>query len=819
MKILWQDIRYGLRILIKNPGFTTIAIITLALGIGINTAVFSIVNGVLLRPLPYQEPDRLVMLEEVHTEKTTPVSLLNFSDWKTRSQSFQYIISRVVDSTTITDADRSENISSTAVSWEFFNMLGVEPKLGRWFLAEEDQIGANKVVIISYGFWQRHFGSDPNIIGKIIHLEKTGYTVIGVTAETFQPPEAIFYQRTPDVWLPFLATIDQGSPHFRDRKHSVLPVIGRLKPGVSIAQATEELNLITAHLTQQYPELDEKMGVKLTSLKDYTIRGYRQSLLAFFGAVWFLLLIVCTNIANMLLAKTTERQREIALRLALGASRWHIIRQLLTESILLTTLGSALGLLVAIWGIDLLVSLSPDYIPRLSEVHLDKQALGFISLISIIVGLSVGLIPSVQACKTDINSSLILAANTTSANPYSSRLHSILIVSQVAIALALLVGTGFVVKNIVQMMLTQPGFNPENVLTIKLPLSPKYSETKQRAGYLKQIIESVETIPGVKSVAIVDALPLTIDFLAVAIDLEDHPSLEFNEKTFSIINAVSPNYFRTMGIPLVAGRDFTPQEWNHNEPVVVINRTMAKRFWPDQNPIGKQIRIANPDPTLNGAWMKVIGVVEDAKQLDLRANTKIGIYLLPVNNFSTIRPYYLTVATSANPVNLIGAIKEGIWSIDKGQSITGIETMKQIYYRSIFNPHFYNLVFAVFSIAAMIIAMAGVYGVVSYSVARRRHEIGIRIAMGAQPLDVLWLVLRKSMFMVLLGIGLGLVLAVTLIDIVANSWFADIFKQSTDDKLTFVIVSLLFVLVGLLASYIPARRVTKLDPSVVLRYN
>lgn len=823
MNTIVQDVRYGLRILVKNPGFTAIAVLTLALGIGITSAVFSVVNTVLFRPLPYKDPDQLVLIQETHPTgnnkepKATSVSYPNLTDWQAQSRSLAGLAGKMVANSTITDGNRPEEIAGVAVSSQLFSLLGSEPALGRWFLPEEDRPDAQKVVILSHGLWQRRYGSDPNIIGTTIQLDKAPYTVVGVTAREFLPPTAIFYRQMPEIYLPLSATLKPDEAIARDRKFSIIPVIGRLKNGVTLAQADAELQTITANLAKQYPEIDEQIGVKLTPLKEHTVGKARTALLTFFGAVAIVLLIVCANIANLLLAKTAERQKEIAIRVALGASRWRIVRQLLTESLLLSLLGGGLGLLLSVWTLDLLVSFNPQYLPRLNEISVDKMMLGFTLLLCLVTTLGFGLLPALQAIKPALNDALKCEGRSVSADISHHRLRSLLIVSEVALTLALLVGAGLVMRSVMRMILTDPGFNPDNVLTMQLPLAPKYTGAAEQSAYLQKIIERVETVPGVANVSVADALPLTINSFGALLDAEGHNVTHYNEKQFAIVNKVGPNYFRTMGIPIVAGQDFSAKDWRDGAAVTVINKRLAERFWPEQNPIGKQIRIANPDPAKSGAWMTVVGVIADTKQFDLRADTKAGIYVLPSNDALPISRYHLTVRTHDAPARLSAPIQAEIRNIDKEQPVAEIQTMNQLFYQSIYNPHFYNLIFVVFAIAAMLIAAAGIYGVVSYYVAQRTQEIGIRIALGAQPADVLRLVVGESMRLVIIGIACGLALAVAFINYFTNSWFEDVFKQAASDRLTFILVPCLFALIGLLASYLPARRATRVDPMIALR--
>ena len=805
LETLWQDLRYGARMLLKAPGFTLIAVITLALGIGANTAIFSVVNAVLLRPFPYEAPERLVILQEsISGGASGGVSYPNFADWqaqKTVCSSMAAV--RTNESFNFTGAGEPERLQGRVVSAEFFSTLGIRPLPGRDFLAEEDRPGATPAVILSYGFWQRRFGADPGVIGTQLTLNNQSFTVVGITPANFQyGPEA-------DVTVP----IGLQAERYRLRgKDPGVNVVARLKPGVSQQQAETELNLIAARLEQQYPESNTGRRVLLTPLHESFVGDVRQPLLILLGAVGLVLLIACANVANLLLVRASARRKEMAVRVALGAGRVRIIRQLLTESVLLAAVGAALGILLAFWGTSLIISQVPDGIPRLQEARVDAPVLVFTLAVSLLTGLLFGLAPALQASRPMLTEELKEGQRGSSGR--RQRLRGVLVVCEVALTLALLAGAGLLIQSFRRVLQVNPGFEARNLLTMQLSVSN--ADGHQVANFFKQLQQEVRSLPGVRSVAVSNGLPLGVANQPPFI-VEGRPRPEPGEEPVGIRYTVSPDYFRTLGIELIKGRVFAAQDTPDTPQVVIIDEVLARQHFPGEDPLGKRMAQALP----NAPSLEIVGVVRHVEHdsLDGQAPAQAQFYLnfdqIPVERLPTqVRRINLLVRTELDPSSLTPAVRGRVASLNKDQALFNVRTMEQIVGQSVAPRRFSMLLLTAFAAVALVLAGVGIYGMMSYAVAQRTREIGVRMALGARVSDVLKMVIGQSMRLVLAGVALGLAASVALTQTIKSL----LYGVSATDPATLITISLVLVVVALLASYIPARRAAKVDPLIALRY-
>ena len=811
MNKFWQDLRFGARMLAKKPGLTFVAVLTLALGIGANTAIFSVVNAVLLRPLPYSQPERLVYAFRMQPPiMRAPISRPNYLEWQAQNESFQNLAAYSYEIFNLTGVDQAERLYGALVTEDFFTLFGTPAAQGRMLLPSDNQPGSPRVTVISYGLWQRRFGGDPGVVGSNITLNYEPYTVVGVAPSEFTFPARV------DAWMPArLAESTQGLGH------NYLLVIGRLKDGVTIEQAQAQMNQVAAALAAKYPEHNTNLTVLVSPLLEEQVRYIRPILWIMLGAVGFVLLIACANVANLLLARAMARQKEIAIRTAMGASRWHIVRQLLTESMLLAVVGGVLGVLLAVWAIDLLVALAPANIPRVREVGVDGWVLGFTLLVSLITGILFGLAPAVQVSKSDLNETLKeggRSAATTS--PRQALLRRALVVFEIASSLVLLICAGLLIVSIQRLTKVDPGFNPQPLLTADVsfprlapspndkPADAQAKQVQASANFLSQVQQRIERLPGVEAVGAISDLPITgRSNINGGFSIVGQPPWERGKEPVAEFRFVTNDYFRALGVPLIKGRTFNDGDKADSAPVILINETMAKRFFADDDPIGKQLNCLTDKPS------QIVGVVGDARQwgLDLPPDPEIYFSYSQINFTATTS---LVVRASVSPASLGDSVRNVVREVNADAPVLRIKTMNDVLDQSTAQQRFTMTLMAVFAAVALAMAIIGLYGVMSYSVTQRTHEIGIRMALGAERRDVMRLVVGQGFVLAVIGVGTGLVAAFAITRLLATL----LFGVSATDPLTFVAVSLVMLGVALGACFVPARRATKVDPMVALRY-
>jgi putative ABC transport system permease protein len=811
METLWQDLRYSLRSLFKRPGFTVIAILTLALGIGANTAIFSVVNGVLLRPLSFAASERLVALWEVRSgEPRNSVSYPNFRDWRAQQTAFERIAVYRENPMILTGGSEPANLAGIVTSPDLFPLLGATPLLGRVF-QQEEEVAGHYVAILSQSVWQKHFLADPQIIGRQVTLNGHAFTVVGVMPAKFDFPVRSV---ATEIWVTSAIDAEKtdadDDPMSEQRGFRSLKAIGRLKPGATIKQAQADLDAIVSRLQKQYPEDMTNYGAGMAPLLDDLVGDVRSALLVLFIAVLFVLLIVCANVANLLLARAVTRRKEIAVRTALGASRWRIVRQLLTESALLAFLGGAVGLLVALWGTELLKTLGPENLPRVQEISVDGRVLGFTMLISLLTGMIFGLVPALRASRTDLNETL-KETGRSSESIHRNQLRSTLIVAEVALALILLTGAGLLVKSFLRLRQVNPGFEPKQVLTLRFDLPEyRYREVPRINEFNRQILERIERLPDVKAAGLIFPLPLSGSNAGTRFSIEGRP-VERGQLPRVDFRTASAGYFRALSIPLLSGRDFTARDDLKAPNVVIVNETLARRYFPNENAVGKRI---SPDISIGSGeapMREIVGVVGDIKHRGPGEETLPEVYLphaqLPFG------PVTVVVRTGHEPLGIVKAIRAEVNALDPELPLADVQTLDEYLTNSVAQPQFNARLLAIFGAIAMILTAIGLYGVMAYSVAERTRELGIRRALGAQVGDLLGLVIRQGMKLVLAGVVVGMAGALALTHLISGL----LFGVTATDPLTFVGSSLLVTIVTLLACWIPAWRATKVDPIIALR--
>ena len=801
METLLRDIRFGLRSLLKRPGITAIAVFTLAVGIGANTAIFSFVNGILLRPLPYPEPDRLALITETALKRGVPemgISFPNFLDWRAQNSVFQDIATYQGSNFAVTGGGEPEQLRGARISHGLLEILRVSPIQGRTFTADEDRPEQDAVVIIGHGLWQNRFGGEPNVVGKQVILNNRTYTIIGVMPPGFKFPEIA------ELWVPLALTTKM----FTRTDHG-LGGVARLKDGVSFSQAQAEMNVIARHIEKENPVTNEGLGVKVTSMHTALAGDYREALLILLGVVMCVLLVACANVANLMLARATARQKEVAVCAALGASRARIVRQLLTESLLLGVAGGTLGLLFAIWGLDLLLGAIPIKLPFWMNFSLDPRVLGFTLVVSLLTGLIFGIAPALQASHADLNETLKEGGR--SAASGRNRFRNLLVVVEIALSLVLLVGAGLMIESFLRLQQVNAGINPKNVLKMSVALPrAKYKEDEQRSAFFQQLMESVRAIPGVEAAGATSTLPLTGGRWGRSLTVEGYPVLPVGQAPSIQHTVVTQGYFGTLGIPILMGRDFTPTDGLEAPKVTIIDERLAREYWPSGSPIGKRIRFGPPED--NEPWHTVIGVVGAVRHDRLDADTDKSVYLphmqIPVNGLSIV------VRATAKPEGLAGAVRAKVREIDPDLPVTKVMTMEDVVAESVWQPRIYSILFAVFATVALLLATVGIYGVMSYTVTARTREFGLRMALGAQSIDLLRLIVGQGMRLALFGVVIGLAGAFALTRLLKNL----LFEVKATDPLTFFAIAGLLTLVTLAACWVPARRATKVDPMIALRY-
>ncbi len=815
IETLWQDLRFGTRMLGKKPGFTFITILTLALGIGANTAIFSVVHGVLLKPLPYSDPDQLVAIYE--SSKKSPrmaAAYPNYLDWHARQSSFTELSARMPAGGVLTGGE-PERVTGRLVSASFFRALGVQPQVGRAFTEEEDRPGGERVIVLGHSLWQHRFGGDESLIGKAIEYNAEKWTVVGVMPAGFD-----FYGQNNlnnQFFIPLGHLTNQEYMHDR-RSHPVM-VIGRLKPGVTLDQAQAEMQAISAQLGEQFPSSNAGNVAQVRRLSDDYVGEVRPALLMISVAVALVLLIACANVTNLTLARAMGRQKEIAVRVALGAPRGRVIRQLLTEGLLLSMIAAVIGVLLAFWGNSLLLMTNPDGIPRLEEIGIDLTVLGFTTLVTVLSALLCGLAPALRSVKVEMNDVLKEGGRRSGGGAGGQRLRNTLVISEVALCMVLLLGAGLLLKSFRQLMQVEAGFDARNVLTLRLRLpDAKYREAPQAVTFLNEVTRRVASLPGVNSVSIATGFPLGRGG-ENSYWLEGEPEPQKPEQWApALTQSVSETYNTTLGITLLAGRDFTAQDAADSIPVVVVDDMFVERHSPGSEPVdmlGKRLRFGGKDEP----WRVIVGVVRQVRHYGLEEEGRPGVYrpwmqMNPKWLADYSRAMDLIVKGSVEPGGLVGAIKKEVQAVDKDQPLANIATLEDLLSRSVAPRRFSLQLLELFALIALVLSAAGLYGVIAYSVAQRTHEIGIRMALGASRGDVLRMVIGQGIKLVAIGVCIGVIAALAL-----TQWIESLlFRVSATDPATFTAIPVLLIAVGLLACYIPARRATKVDPLIALRY-
>lgn len=799
---LFRDVRYAMRSLLRQPGFTAIAVVTLALGIGANTAIFSVVHGVLLQPLPYPDSARLVSLRQsnVATAPAQPDAQIapgNFLEWQRQNTSFESLAAYRTVSYNVTGDGNPERMLAGRVSVGLFKLLGVQPLVGRDFAAEEDRPAREKVVIISYGLWLRRFGGGADALGRSLKLDGEDHAIVGVMPADFRLPD----QHERELWTPIAFKDNERTLHHA----RYIDAIGRLKPDISFAQANAEMTAISARLAQEHPEANTGWTIKVTPLLDFVVGDAKKVLWVIFGAVALILLIACANVANLLLARAATRQKEMAVRAALGAGRVRIVRQLATESLLLAALGALAAWPLALWGLKALLAAAPADLPRLAPVSIDNRALLFIFAITLLTAFISGLAPALQVLKFDSNPAL---KDQRSRSIRQQRIGNLLIASEVALALMLLIGGGLLLRTVWRLNHIDPGFDEQNALAVTLQLpQKKYAAPQEIARFSEQLVQQVAKLPGVEAAGVARILPILHD-MPISFYFEGRRREADKDLPQTNYSAVSPDYFRAMSIPLVSGRAFTDHDTQDAPRVAIVSQALAQRYFPNGDAVGKQINV-NTGPE---SYREIVGIVGDVKQNGLTKETRPHTYepfAQAPNQFMT-----LIVRSSMDPASLVPAIRGKVLALDSDLPLQRTITLDRVIANSIRQQRFTSIVLSVFAGVGLLLAAAGLYGVISYSVAQRTHELGIRVALGAQVKDVMQLVLRQGMTFVIAGEVMGIIGAFALTRLLSGL----LFGVTPTDAATFIGVTAGLTFVALLACYIPARRATKVDPLVALRY-
>ena len=808
MDSIFKDIRYGVRGLLKHPGFTAIVVITLALGIGASTAIFSVVDSVLLRRLPYRNAERIVAIQELNPAgKRIQVTSANFLDWRAQNTVFEHLAAIRTTPVNLALADQAERVELAQTNANFFDVFGITPQYGRLFIPQDEQPGHQPVVVISDALWQQRFGADPSLVGKPITLDGRNYTVIGITPRGFQYPDKT------QVWVPPLRLVPElyeQQDVTQTRGMGYLAAVALLRPGVSLPQAASEMETITARLRQQYPSTNNRRFNRVVSLHEHLVGDTNKLLWLLLGAVTFVLLIGCANVANLLLASGASRHKEMAIRAALCASRWRVMRQLFTESTILALTGGAVGLLIAYWGLAAITKLLPGDFPRLNEIHLDLRVLAFTFAASVLTGILFGLVPALQVSRSDVQDSIRESGRGLSGSLRKSRFRQALIVGEVALSVVLLAGAGLLFRSFMRLQSVNTGFVSQQVLTARLtPAGTSYANNADYVRFYNNVLEKVTALPGVQDAGLINTLPLEKGPTA-AFRVEGRPETTPDKWPGANYRVVTPNYFRAMGIPIVQGRAYTDRDNETTPLVMIVNQELARTVFPGEDPVGKRInfgRVENGQPV----WFEIVGVAANIRSLELREEPDSELYFAALQDMWP--DMSLVVRSSVEPSSLSASVRHIVNEIDKSVPVSNVQTMEHVVSQSITQPRFNLFLLGLFSTVALLLSAAGIYGVTAYTVTQRTHELGIRLALGAQVSDVLKMILGQGMAVIGIGLVLGLVAAFGLMRLLRSL----LFGVGENDPLTFVAITVVLFVVALLACYLPARRATKVDPLEALR--
>ena len=809
MSTVLQNARFALRVFQRAPGFAVVAVLTLAVGIGANTSIFSVANALLLRPLAYEKPDQLVLINS-HRKSANlsqgPLSFTRFEQVDQRGRSFTGVGAFTSEVFNLTGNSDPEQILSARVSWKFFPVLGVSPVLGRSFRAEEDKAGGEPVVMISDALWQRRFARDRAVIGKTMTLDSRDYTIIGVLPSDFR---WAFFGPTIDIFAPRVFEMNSLSPGMAQSGVGFLNFVARLAPGVGVGGAQQEMDALAAQYRAENPKLpdtDPRQTVHVGNLRDEMVSSVRIAVLVLFAAVSLVLLIACANVASLLLSRALGRKREIAVRTAIGATRGELIRQLLTESLLLALLGGVLGALLSSWGTRALAALAQGTLPRASEIHTDGAVLAFTLGISIFAGLVFGLIPALQVSRPDLNSVLRSEGRGSTSGRRHNALRNLLVVSQVGLSTVLLIGAGLLVRNFVQLSSASPGFDQRHMLTMAITLpASRYPDSPRRVAFFDELLRQVRTLPGVTAAAGSTSLPVNPVRFSMALP-DGQPMVPLAERPIFNLAQITPGYAAAMRIPIVGGREFTEHDDAKAPRVVLINQTLARRYWPNESAVGKRILVGRATST-----SEIVGVLGDVPNLAVGTDTQPEFYLAFAQTPSATQN--LIVRTLGDPKGLVSAVRSRVLALDRDQPVTGIQSMEEVLEKGAAQPRFTTYLLGGLAGTALLLAIVGIYGVIAYSVAERTQEMGIRIALGADGRDILRLVMRHGMALAAVGIAIGLAAALALTRLMATL----LYRVSVTDLATFVAGPVLFLAIAALASYVPARRAMRVDPVIALR--
>ena len=810
MDSIIKDIRYGVRGLLKHPGFTAIVVITLALGIGASTAIFSVVDNVLLRQLPYRTADRIVAIQELDPAgKLVQVTSANFLDWRAQNTVFEQLAAIKITTANLAFSDHAERIDLAQTNANFFDVFGITPQHGRLFIPQDEQAGHAPIVIVSDALWRRRFGADVSLIGRTMTLDGKNYTVAGIAPPGFQ------YPFKTELWLPpakLVPELNDRQDVTQTRGMGYLAAVALLKPGVSLQQAASEMETITGRLRQQYPSTNNRRFNRVVSLQTHLIGERNTVLWLLLGAVTFVLLIGCANVANLLLASGASRQKEMAIRAALGASRWRVMRQLFTESTILALAGGAAGLLIAFWGLAAITKLLPSDFPRLNEIHIDLRILGYTLVASVLTGILFGLAPALQVSRPDVQDSIKETGRGASGSRRQARFRQALIVVEVALSVVLLAGAGLLFRSFLHLQSVDTGFVAQQVLTARLsPTGSNFATDAAQIKFYNQVLEKISAIPGVLDAGVINTLPLDKGPTA-SFRVEGQPITTPDKWPGANYRVVSPNYFRAMSIPVMQGRAYTERDDENVPLVMIVNEELARRTFPGENAVGKRITFGRVDSNNQPQWWEIVGVVANVRSLELREEPDAELYFSSLQN-----PWpgmSLVIRSRVEPGSLSAAVRQVVQDVDKSVPVSNVQTMDHVVSESIMQPRFNLFLLGLFSAVAMVLSAAGIYGVTAYTVSQRTHELGIRLALGAQVRDVLKMILGQGMAVIGVGLVLGLAAAFVLMRLLRSL----LFGVGENDPLTFVAITVVLLLVALAACYIPARRATKVDPLTALRY-